>query len=678
MAFQRHYIIPFKSFRQGTDYRLCIWEDGYTGDEVTLEPAADPFTTEEDGDEDVFTPVRTQTGTIRILDTGEVNWRSIMPLNDLQKPVTLEVMDTPVWAGYLQSENYDGVLYGNPQERELPVQCPLSILEAIQVSTTETEMRNFAYVLKYIIDSLPSYTNTTNDPVLNRVIVQGGSDARQWLINKVDWMNYVSINSEDGDTPRYNLLEILTDICRFWGWTARVMQRTLYLTCMDDKAEQTMLTLTYPQLATLAGGTSSGDVSNMPPVETLTGDIFVDTDNEDIQLRGPSKATVKADCNKQDTVVSTNNKKINDVLESNTTWRWVSGDEDRVGYFETIPNKGAFSTTVMNGTAATYRGAFTRRKIYSSKDSDSSTDATMILLGTGEGSETSPIIQLETKRARMYGGGSLAIKGSIYQGAKLLEQSPGDHYGIMARIGIGMTREAAKWFYFKNDFEQLSNGWADEPFNNTFSIEGSNINGISARYNVAAIFVESVSKYIPVEDNLYGYIYLDIMGWVDWTGLRSDAIGIANLEIEFTLGKTYLPTQQGEERPRTMETERVSEREYTSSGNGQTHDEWNADCIYASDNDMEYGYGLLMQPDGDYMQKVPYGNVTEWPEQHLANRVTTYWQQTRRMMTANVAYQYAATLMPISKVSLDGTTCQPVSISHDWWNDNIELKLIEL
>ena len=127
-----------------------------------------------------------------------------------------------------------------------------------------------------------------------------------------------------------------------------------------------------------------------------------------------------------------------------------------------------------------------------------------------------------------------------------------------------------------------------------------------------------------------------------------------------------------------MERERESEREYTSSGNGQTHDEWNADCIYASDNDMEYGYGLLMKPNGEYMQKVPYGNTTEWAEQHLANRVTTYWQKTRRMMTANVAYQYAAALMPINKVSLDGTTCQPVSISYDYWNDNIEMKLIEL
>jgi hypothetical protein len=678
MAFQRHYIIPFKSFRQGTDYRLCIWEDGYTGAEVTLEPAADPFTTEEDGDEDVFTPVRTQTGTIRIVDSGAVSWRSIMPLNDLQKPVTLEVMNEPVWVGYLQSENYDGVLYGNPQERELPVQCPLSVLEAIQVRTTETEMRNFAYVLKYIIDSLPSYTNTVNDPVINRVIVQGGSDARQWLMNKVDWMNYVRSDDVDGDTPRYDLLEILTDICRFWGWTARVMQRTLYLTCMDDTAEQTMLTLTYQQLATLAGGTSSGDVSNLPAVRTLTGDIFVDTDNEDMQLRGPSKATVKADCNKQDTVVSTKNKLICDVLEFNTTWQWVSGDEDRVGYFETTPAKGAFSTTVMDGTAASGRGAFTRRKIYSSKDSDSSTDATMILLGADSGSETNPMFQLKTSRARMYGGGSLGFKGSIYKGAKLLEANPDGHYGILARIGIGMTRATAKWFYFQNDMGQLSNGWADEPFNNIINIEGSNINGINARFDFAVIVVDYTSKYIPVDDNLYGYIYLDIMGWVDGDGLRTDAMGIANMEIEFTRDKTYLPSHQGETRPRMMERERDSEREYTSTSNGQTHDEWNADCIYASDNDMEYGYGLLMQPDGEYMQKVPYGNTTEWAEQHLANRVTTYWQQTRRMMTANVAYQYAATLIPVNKVSLAGTTCQSVSISHDWWNDEIELKLIEL
>jgi len=456
------------------------------------------------------------------------------------------------------------------------------------------------------------------------------------------------------------------------------MQRTLYLTCMDDTAEQTMLTLTYQQLATLAGGTSSGDVSNLPAVRTLTGDIFVDTDNEDMQLRGPSKATVKADCNKQDTVVSTKNKLICDVLEFNTTWQWVSGDEDRVGYFETTPAKGAFSTTVMDGTAASGRGAFTRRKIYSSKDSDSSTDATMILLAADEGSETNPMFQLKTSRARMYGGGSLGFKGSIYKGAKLFEPSPDVHYSIIARIGIGMTRSTAKWFYFQNSLGQLTNGWADTPYNNAISIEGSNINGVSAQHNFTFLLIESTSKYIPVEDNLYGYIYLDIMGFADGSGMRTDAIGIANLEIDFTRDKTYLPSYQGETRPRTMERERESEREYTSSSNGQTHDEWNADCIYASDNDMEYGYGLLMQPDGNYMQKVPYGNTTEWAEQHLANRVTTYWQQTRRMMTANVAYQYAATLMPINKISLAGTTCQPVSISHDWWNDEIELKLIEL
>ena len=57
MSYARHYIIPFKSLRGGTSYRLCIWDQS-GAEQVELIPAAEPFVTQEDDDEDAFAFIR--------------------------------------------------------------------------------------------------------------------------------------------------------------------------------------------------------------------------------------------------------------------------------------------------------------------------------------------------------------------------------------------------------------------------------------------------------------------------------------------------------------------------------------------------------------------------------------------------------------------------------------------
>jgi hypothetical protein len=99
---------------------------------------------------------------------------------------------------------------------------------------------------------------------------------------------------------------------------------------------------------------------------------------------------------------------------------------------------------------------------------------------------------------------------------------------------------------------------------------------------------------------------------------------------------------------------------------------------------MEYGYGLLMNPDGSYMASVPYGNSNEQPEQHLANRVTTYWLQAKRMLSpdlianANISSGTVMDISPRHKVTMDGTTFHPIAITHDWRDDVVSLILLEM
>ena len=66
-----HWKIPFMSLRTGTVYTVNIFDDAYSGAGVTLKGAAEPFVTEENDDDDIFMPVRTQSGYLRIVDDGK-------------------------------------------------------------------------------------------------------------------------------------------------------------------------------------------------------------------------------------------------------------------------------------------------------------------------------------------------------------------------------------------------------------------------------------------------------------------------------------------------------------------------------------------------------------------------------------------------------------------------------
>lgn len=687
MAFNRHYIIPFKSLRNGSDLRLNIYDE--TGEsQVELIPAAEPFVTQEDDDEDAFAFIRTQTGSIKVIDTGDVNWRSIMPANDLQKPVTLTNGNTVLWQGYLQSESYGGELYGNPQEREFPVQCPLSVLRAVQVTTQETELHNFAYILKYCIDSMPDYTNGSH--VITSVAVQGGTYARQWLLNLVDWQNFINQSDEDGDTPRYNLYEILEDICRFWGWCARVDGKTLYLTRNDDSQNSGLLTLTYSQLSSLANGsTSAGSIGSRPSPVPVSSGSLVSTDNDDFQLRGPSKATVKSDCNAESTVVKFAPKAVREELGD--TWTWVQGDEFMTGYF-TTPNVFQFGQSpsspaynVMRGTTnvvALGGGYFCRRQIFTSSEADKADKADKVdmICTVGHSFET-PLASISIERWRNYSGGSLSLKGSLYAGEKMFQPSDSLTTCMFVRIGIGSDRSNAKWYSLQHsDGGVITSQWQDTPDVVAMPLSGSQLQGFTAVKIYGGISFSTWGQFqsIPVDENLSGKLFIDFMGMAYSISYSLIEVQIGDFEVEFSRDVTFIPSTTEEHRARVMTDERKSSREYVSESDGQTHDEWNADCIYASDNNMEYGCGLLQLPSGGFMEKAPYYTGSEYPEKHLANRVVAYWQQAKRKLSVKVTQASAAVVTPVTPVSVDATTCQVLSIAHNWCDDVVTLGLLQL
>lgn len=689
MAFQIHYKVPFVSLRNGTHYVVNIWKDGApSGGLKTLSGAASPFVTQEDDNEDIFCDIRTQTGYVRIVSADASDlWTAIAPATDTDTPVTLTVGQdtTPVWQGFIQSQTYGHDMYGDPQELEFPVMCMLSALKSKQISVGNVAIRNFAYLLKYIVDEINTLGNGV--AVITGVVVGGGADARQWLLKKFDWQNFVSEQEGEYDTAKYNIYSVLEDMCKFWGWTARTCGQALYLTNADDEDEQSLLELTYAQLTTLSTATTdtqtgSEDTPQTWNIPQVSGtNPFVSIDNEESQLCGPNKAVVQADCNAEDTIIKFAPKQVRDELELNTTWEWVgSSDEElehTIGYFGTNPVKSEFGlNNVMSGSSNT-GGGFCRRQIFSSEEQKTATKADLIL---AEGfNATTQFSSLTVRRWHNYGGGSLSVKGNIFQGYKQFEAGD-DSWFMFIRLGIGETRGTAKWYKLTCDaYGNIFSSWEDSPQLLAIHINGNGLQGFTAyKYNEGLRDIDwGTFSSIPVDAGLSGHLYVDFMGFHSYNGGNSYG-EVADFEVTFSRDETFIQNNTKQHRPRTMSEDRVDRREYESVNQGKADNEWNADCIFASDNNMEYGYGLLMNADGTWMGKVPYDITTNYPEQHLADRVASFWQYARRMIRTEVKSSEASGVNPSTKVNMKSLTLHPMSISHDWREDTIQLIMIEL
>ena len=296
----KNYKIRFVSLRAGTTYDLNI--GGGSGTAVQLSGGAQPFTTQEEGSEDMFTNIRTQTGYFRIVDNardydgnvidataGQDWWKDLIPATNSDRPVTLTVGNTVVWQGFMQSQTFSGQLYGNPQEREFPVICPLGVLAGVDIDFN-AGLKNFAYLLKTVCDTIDTKSNSVVH--ISDIYVQGGADARQWLLTKIDWQNFASEDSNGVARAKYSIYDVLEDMCRFWGWTARTKGTVLYLTCADDSAEQNFLTLNRTQLNTLAAATTDTTTGSIVASTTVTlqdtaaDPIFASTNQEDYQIQG--------------------------------------------------------------------------------------------------------------------------------------------------------------------------------------------------------------------------------------------------------------------------------------------------------------------------------------------------------------------------------------------------------
>lgn len=667
-----HWQLIFQA-ADGTQYTASVYEKNYSGSIVPLTGTSSPFVTDEDDTDDIFIPVRTQSGYLRVVQSGGnglFRWREMIPDSDTDRPVRLTheengqiVLD---WMGFIQPQNF-GVQFREPYHSvEYPLQCPLTVLNGEDINYSQENIRNFAFLLKTIVDSIPEICRPSY------FIFQGGDDAQKWLKKCIDWHNF----SQDGKAS-FSMFDCLEEMCKFWGWTARIYGERLYFVCPEDTSEDTLLELDYTDLDGIAGGGYSvlggGDAFQTC---TLNGG-YANDNSLDAQLRGPSKATIGVNPNTFGNIIC-------DPLDGDFEYTadshgWQSG----ISYGSQILAKTQPLLSIIRDDytfLSTAFASFTRIKKYNGTDGYG--DPINVLEIKTSYSGGLPLMSLQMKYAHSYSSGFFILSGTTYQGGEEYVDTYGPSYG-------GNRVLFCKMYVVGNNTTRYWNGYGWQTSETEFELAvGNRKPRFFTRYlesSTSTIY----NSVIETPSSLYGILHLDILGSKGQSGFPETdgqrSMNLRDFKLEFIKNNTVAVVGYPNDGWKEVTDRRLPKKySYNSSNANRTREEYTEETIFCTENVMLPGYGVLLNADGSYLESVDYGSDSERPEQHKANRIAGYWAASKRKVIVNMrADAYTGTLQygsisPGFKIYIDGVTHYPASISRDWEKNIVKLVNIEI
>lgn len=679
-----HWKIPFMTLHSETLLTVNVYDTDYSGEAVVLKGAAQPFETQEDTSDDIFTPVRKQSGYLRIVDDGfaadgvtAFNWRDFIPTTDTDRPVTLtDANDNVLWQGFMQAQNFGAVLFGNPQNREFPVQCSLSVTQGIDINYDQKQLRNFAYLLWKVLDSIPTPCKPQT------IVVQG--DAVACLSKVIDWRNFVDLNNDNEPEAKHKMYECLEEMCKFWGWTARTHTRTLYLVSPDDNSIDTLASFPYTDLVTLAAGVDiTPTVSDYSSVTIYGG--FADADSKDYQMRGASKATFTPSPNTADTnVVDVFDHRLeNEMEEQGWSWQYGGGAPEYDGNrYAKTGDLLTFERLDLSAEAFNSGVSFNRIEKYNADAGEYGEPFNVIMFKKSYDSGTL-YLQLKTKYMHSFSDGFFRMLADTYFGPDKYTQDGQSFSGnadMFIRLGIGPSYNSAstKWW---NGREWVS---SVTTFRATL---GNQKPELFSRYRTGSgwdLHIEDTS--IILTGTMYGYLFLDFLGSdniPEYDGQRQ--FNLKDFRIEFKKNNTVVKTQYPNSGWYEITDKELKETAYKSTNGNAIEEDVTIDTIFASEKTMKPGFGVVLNTNGSYFTGMAYiGTDVEHPEQHLADRITDYWATSKRKIEAHLlthddtAATPASSITPAHMATIDGTTLYPVAISRKWRDEEMDVVAMEM
>lgn len=303
MAWQIHWQCCFQSL-DGHQYAVNIYEQDYSGSIQQLTGAGNPFTTQEADDADIFVPIRSQSGYLRVVDTTGGLLEAMMPANNVDRLVRLYSGThdgsafTPQdlrWQGFLQAQAYTQPWDGGTVMLEFPVS---SLLGALQDVSPTSILLNGAPSLAYLIED--AFNQLKETPASLCILTNLNDVVADMLKITAEISTFYEEDEVANEGSRvmeftpWSYYDILAAWLRLYGMQLRELDSCLYLAMYDETAGAVRkCVMPWSALTTIvSGGSYSPVMSTVDEVDLLTDTAWAGDDNTASFRLGARKCSV--------------------------------------------------------------------------------------------------------------------------------------------------------------------------------------------------------------------------------------------------------------------------------------------------------------------------------------------------------------------------------------------------
>jgi hypothetical protein len=517
--------------------------------------------------------------------------------------------------------------------------CLFSALQGVTVANTPTSMENFAYIIRELVSA-------ASHPVAISTYYYHGENAVAKLLVDVDRTNFTT---SDGDTCSY--YSLLEDMCRFWGWTARMIGSEVAFVHGDIEEGDTYLEATPADMTRLASGENAGTERTITSA-SITGDIFRSTDLDETMLSGYNRAIVHADVRPLDSdLMPCFPEEVEDEMREGG-WQSVAYDGD-MGYRYTNDQTSFTAPTFEGNVSSAYDASF--NIIYTAgNDSTPQSFRDVIRIKSSYIASAAGFARLESLYGHYFSLCRLSLEGVAYHLTKKYENADSKGIGkktMYVRIGVGADRASALWY----NSDTRSWGSTESVVKVALGGTGNTLHILHGSKYLESIWFQGYAR---------GYVFVDILGSDDMPetdGARSFDLSDFSVKI-LNYERADWPSYEA-----MGPTEARSERDYTAQNSSRFDAQYDVDAIFASDPYGSFGSGRL--------PIIAY-TILE-PEQDLANRIAAYWATSKRRLAIDIV----ATALPAAAVNsiltIAGSNMHATAIAHNWRDDVVRLTLTE-
>lgn len=227
--------------RTGQQYCVNISRQADTGQNIKqLTGSEHPFVTSEANGDDIFMPIRQQTGYLRVLDnSGGTLIDELLPENNTQKMVTLVNLTTgkTEWIGFLAAEVFTQPWGNELTELEFPLKGALACLSDVTIQTGVTGTNRLAMLVYSAFTSLFGEGNVLFTEI---VLMDDFSNVCDELLIRANFEKFFSKETIKNDNTEVitrvgtSYMEALSAMCEVFGLTLRQQGTSLIFGRYDN------------------------------------------------------------------------------------------------------------------------------------------------------------------------------------------------------------------------------------------------------------------------------------------------------------------------------------------------------------------------------------------------------------------------------------------------------------